>query len=302
MATERGRPGRMAGKTQAVQPPMTLRDRIGVDVGRKLPLEDAVAWAAGHLVRFIDVQLDTGANALGTIDAARGAAIRAGCERHGIHLGLHTASSVNVAEYAPFVGDAVDRYLEAYVDAAGLLGAEWIVVHAGFHFTGDRDERMQAGLERLRRLVSYAERKGAEQNGALILLENLNKEPEQAEIHYLAHTVEEWRHYFDRIQSPAFRLSFTANHAHLAPDGVAGFVDALDIARVHEVRLADCHRNGYEVHLPPGEGDLDFADMFRRIEGAGFRGHYMNAFGSLDDMLAGRDALVRIAEAVGLAI
>src|SRR4051794_30873375 len=77
----------------AVQFPMILRDRIGVDVGRKLPLEDAIVWASGHQVRFIDVQLDTGANALGTIDAARGAAIRAGCERHGIHLGLHTASS-----------------------------------------------------------------------------------------------------------------------------------------------------------------------------------------------------------------
>ena len=98
---------------------MTLRDRIGVDVGRKLRLEDAVAWAAGHSVRFIDVQLDTGANALGTIDDARAAAVRAGCERHGIRLGLHTSSAVNVAEYAPFVGEAVDRYLEAYVDAAG---------------------------------------------------------------------------------------------------------------------------------------------------------------------------------------
>src|SRR3954466_16257156 len=98
---------------------MMLRDRIGVDVGRKLRLEDAVAWAAEHHVRFIDVQLDTGANALGTIDDARAAAVRAGCERHGIHLGLHTSSAVNVAEYAPFVGEAVDRYLDAYVDAAG---------------------------------------------------------------------------------------------------------------------------------------------------------------------------------------
>lgn len=276
---------------------MNLRDRIGVDIGRKLRLEDAVAWAAGHAVRFIDVQLDTGANALGTIDAGRAAALRAECERHGIRLGLHTASAVNVAEYAPFVGDAVDRYLEAYVDAAASLGAGWIVVHAGFHFTADRDERMQAGLARLQRLVSYAERKGA-----LILLENLNKEPEPAEVHYLAHTVEEWRYYFDRIDSPAFRLSFTANHAHLVPEGVAGFVDALDWARVHEVRLADCFRNGYEVHLRPGDGDLDFADMFRRIERAGFRGHYMNAFGSLDDMLAGRDALVRLAASAGIDI
>jgi sugar phosphate isomerase/epimerase len=272
-----------------------LRDRIGVDIGRKLPLEEAVEWAARHQVRFIDLQLDTGANALGTIGDKRAAAVRAACERQGIRLGLHTASAVNVAEYAPYVGDAVEQYLNAYVDAAVRLGAGWIVMHAGFHFTSDREQRMQAGRERLRRVVDYAERKGA-----LILLENLNKEPEQAEVHYLAHTVEEWRFYFDAIHSPAFRLSFTANHAHLVPEGIAGFVDALDMGRVEEVRLADCFRNGDEVHLAPGRGDIDFADMFRRIEGNGFRGHYMNAFGSLDDMLQGRDALVGIAEKAGI--
>jgi sugar phosphate isomerase/epimerase len=274
---------------------MNLLERIGVDVGRKLPLEEAVSWAAAHRVRFIDVQLDTRPNAIVTFDDARAGALRGNCERHGLHLGLHTSSAVNVAEYAPYVGDAVERYLEAYVDAARRLGAEWIVMHAGFHFTSDRDQRMQTGRERLKRIVAYAESKGA-----LILLENLNKEPAEAEVHYLAHTVEEWRYYFDAIQSPAFKLSFTANHAHLVPEGVAGFVDAIDVNRVEEVRLADCFRNGHEVHLPPGQGDLDFGDMFRRIEAKGFRGHYMNAFGSLDDMVRDRDELVRLAEAAGV--
>jgi sugar phosphate isomerase/epimerase len=54
------------------------------------------------------------------------------------------------------------------------------------------------------------------------------------------------------------------------------------------------------VHLKPGAGDLDFADMFRRVEGKGFRGHYMNAFGSLDDMLSGRDELIGLAAAAGI--
>jgi hypothetical protein len=51
----------------------------------------------------------------------------------------------------------------------------------------DRDLRMEARLQRLKRLVDYAEQKNA-----LILLENLNKEPADAEMHYLAHTIEEW--------------------------------------------------------------------------------------------------------------
>ena len=32
-----------------------------------------------------------------------------------------------------------------------------------------------------------------------------------------------------------------------------------------------------------GDGTVDFGDMFKRIEGAGFSGHYMNGFGTLDD-------------------
>ncbi len=275
---------------------MNLIDRIGIDTGRKLRLEEAIEWAGANRVRYIDMQLDTGANAMTTIDAPRAAALRAACERHGVHLGLHTASAVNVAEYAPYVGEAVDAYLKGYIDAAALLGAEWIVMHAGFHFTSDKEQRMRAGRERLQRIVEYAERKGA-----LILLENLNKEPDDAEVHYLAHTVEEWRYYFDAIRSAAFKLSFTVNHAHLVPEGVAGFCAAVDMGRVEEVRLADCFRNGYEVHLKPGAGNLDFTDMFRRVEAGGFHGHYTNAFGTLDDMLAAREVLLEHARAAGVA-
>lgn len=275
---------------------MGLRDRIGVDIGRRLSLEDGIAWASRNDVRTIDIQLDTAANTLTSFDDRRCAAIRVACATHGVHLGLHTLSAVNVAEYSPYVGEAVDAYLKAYVDIAAKLGAEWIVIHAGYHFTDDREERKRAGLDRLRRIADYAEK-----TGALILLENLNKEPEDAEVHYLAHTVAEWRYYFERIRSPSFRLSFTANHAHLVPEGIAGFVDMLDMDRVAEVRLADCFRNGREVHLKPGAGDLDFADMFRRIEGKGFRGHYTSAFGSLDDMLNARDFLMREAGRAGIA-
>src|SRR5439155_14643448 len=36
---------------------MTLRDRIGIDVGRRLRLEDATEWAAEHEVRWIDIYM-----------------------------------------------------------------------------------------------------------------------------------------------------------------------------------------------------------------------------------------------------
>jgi sugar phosphate isomerase/epimerase len=275
---------------------MKLRDRIGIDIGRKLRLEEGIEWAAGNGVRFIDIQLDTGENALTTFDAKRCTAVRKLLEKHRVKLGLHTNSAVNVAEYSPHVADAVTDYLKSYVDIFPKLGASWMVVHAGYHFKDDRAMRMKAGRERLARVVAHAEKKKA-----LVLLENLNKEPQDAEVHYLAHTVEEWQYYWD-IRSPAFKLSFTANHAHLVPEGVEGFVKALDLRRVAEVRLADCYRNGHEVHLMPGAGNLDFGRMFSLLESGGYKGHYTNAFGSLGDMLAGRDTLVERARAAGVSV
>jgi sugar phosphate isomerase/epimerase len=276
---------------------VTLRDRIGIDLSRNIRIEDGVEWAAKNGVRYLDIQLDTAANAITSFDAARVKGVCAVRERHDIHLGLHTSSAVNVAEYAPYASDGVDNYLKAYVDIYHELQAEWIVVHAGYHFGKDKEARMKAGLERLKRIAEYAEKKKVR-----LLLENLNKEPADAEVHYLAHTLEEWRYYWPLLDSDALRLSFTVNHAHLVPDGVRGFAEALDFSLVGEVRLADCFRKGHEVHLKPGDGDLDFGEMVRLVEGRGFKGHYTNAFGKLDDMLAARDVLVAHARSAGVAV
>jgi sugar phosphate isomerase/epimerase len=267
---------------------VSLRDRIGIDLGRRLPIEEGIAWAGKAGVRFVDVQLDVAPNALESFDAARNAAVRAACERHGVRLGLHTLSAVNTAEYSPFLRDAADRYLEAYVDAARRLGAGWVVVHAGYHFGSDIAARKEAALTRLGRAAAYAERAGV-----TLFLENLNREPEHAEVRYLAHDLEECRWFFDRLASPALRWSFTVNHAALVPEGIDGFVAGMPMDRCGEVRLADSHGR-YEQHLRPGEGIIDFAALFRQVEATGFRGHYTCAFGTLDDMLAGREALARL--------
>lgn len=270
---------------------MTLKDRIGVDVGKRVSVEDGIAWAADRGVRFIDAEIDVEPNALESFDDARCRRVREALARTGVRLGLHTLSAVNVAEISPFVRDAADHYLRAYVDVAKRLEAGWIVVHAGYHFTGDYERRRRAALERLQRATEYAERAGV-----LLLLENLNKEPDHAEVHYLAASLAECRYYFDAIRSPHLGWSFTVNHAHMEPEKIDGFLDALGVGRLEEVRLAD-NLGDREQHLKPGEGSIDFTALFRRLEAAGYRGHYMNAFGSLDDMLAGRDVLAWLAAA-----
>ena len=92
-------------------------------------------------------------------------------------------------------------------------------------------------------------------NNVRLLLENLNKEPAEAEVHYLAHTLEEWRYYWPLLSSSSLRLSFTVNHAHLVPEGIAGFVNAMPMERVAEGLRAVESRSAVKaiVTLAPGQ-------------------------------------------------
>ena len=158
---------------------MPLRDRIGFDAGSR-ELENALDWAARHAFRYVDFNADTGPNHMDRWSPERVRGVRDLCGSHGIHLGLHTSSAVNVAEFSPHVAPAVDEYLRANADLAVRLGCEWVVVHAGFHFSSAVEARKTASLERLKRLTAHAERVGAR-----LVFENLNAEPERAEVHYL---------------------------------------------------------------------------------------------------------------------
>jgi sugar phosphate isomerase/epimerase len=110
----------------------------------------------------------------------------------------------------------------------------------------------------------------------------------------MAHTVEETREYFDEIPPEQLGWAFTANHSHLVPDGVDGFLDAFGIDRIGEVRLADNHGD-YEVHLIPGEGNLDFSNLFTRLETTGYKGHYSMAYGSDEQRIESRNHLATLA-------
>ena len=267
---------------------MDFKDRIGHDAGTNR-LEEALTWAAANGIHYMDINADIGPNLMSTWTDERVKGVQATCQQHDIHLGLHTLSGVNVAEYSPIMSDAVDEYLKANIDLAQKIGCEWTIVHAGFHFTSNLQDRKDASLARLKRTTSYAE-----SVGALILLENLNFEPDDAEVHYLAHNVEECKVYFDAIGSKNFGMAFTINHANLVPEGINCFLDAFGVDRIGEVRLAD-NNGDVEVHLNPGEGNIDFPAVFKRLEDSGYQGHYAMAFGSLEDRIKARDTFASYA-------
>ena len=53
----------------------------------------------------------------------------------------------------------------------------------------------------------------------LLLLENLNKEPPDAEVHYLAHTIDEWRWFYEKLNCPGVATLF---HRQPRPSGARG--------------------------------------------------------------------------------
>ena len=62
---------------------MGLRERIGIDLGRRVKLEDGIEWAAKNDVHYVDIQLDTAANAVTAFDDRRAEGVRQLAAKHG---------------------------------------------------------------------------------------------------------------------------------------------------------------------------------------------------------------------------
>ena len=262
-----------------------LKYRLGTGPGGP-NLEDGLEWAAANDFHFLDFNADHGANVLSAWDADRIRKVRHYCEAHDLHLGIHTLSAVNVAEFSPYMSEAVDAYIRANVDLGRSLGVHHVITHAGLHQSSELDLRKAASLEHLSRAADHASRVGV-----TLVLENLNVEPPEAEVHYMGHSIEELQSIFDTIDPASLKWGLSANHTHLLPGDFDAFLDAFGIGRIGLVLVAD-NRGQWEEHLLPGQGTMDFTRLFHRLEGDGYRGPYMLTFGNREQKLAGRDYLL----------
>ena len=250
-----------------------MSDRFGFDAPKDLPIEESIEWGSQNGFKFIDFNGDNAPNDLASFDVARSAKIRDLLDKTGLQLGVHPVSAINNAEYVPIMSEAVDEYLRANLKLAEDIGAGWIVGHGGYHF-GDTNQRRQAAVDRIRRLVDRAGNVGK-----MVYFENHNKEPDLAEIHYIPHNVEETRWFLDEIDAPNFKWAFNVAHGHLVPEGWSGFLDAFGTDNIGQVRVND-NTGDYEVHLVPGEGTIDFPALFEKVEGGGYQGWYNLGFGN----------------------
>jgi len=259
-----------------------MSDCFGFDAPQRQPLEDSIRWAAQNGFRYIDFNADNPPNDVASFDAVRIRRVRDLCSTYGIEIGIHPSSAINNAEFVPIMSSAVDEYLFANLDLATRLSCDRLIGHGGYHF-GDVQRRRITAVERIKRLVDRAE-----QVNVPIFFENHNKEPDHAEIHYIPHNVEETHWFFDAIQSSYFKWAFNVAHAHLIPEGWQGFLDAFGVDNIGQVRLND-NRGDYEVHLVPGEGNIDFSALFARLKAMGYSGWFSLGFGNETDKVRVRD-------------
>jgi len=244
------------------------------------PLEQAIQKGVELEFARVHFNADSPANYPGTFTPERMKMVRALVADHGIDLGIHTLSAVNMAEVTPALAAGADTYVRQNIELAAALGATHLVVHGGFHFTSDYEERMAAAIERLQMAVRLAEAAGLE-----LHVENHNAEPAHAEIRYFPHNVAEFDRFWDALSpSSALRWACNVGHATLVPEGFDGFLREFGADDIGHVRLHDT--NGlWEEHFKPGEhgGIVDFRHVFTTLHQHGYRGPFTLDFGSPDE-------------------
>jgi sugar phosphate isomerase/epimerase len=247
------------------------------------PLEQAIEQAANYGFSRCDFNADGPSNYPATFTAERVQSVRGLAERHGVIIGIHSLSAVNMAEITPVMAAAADEYVRQNIELAAALGSTHVVVHGGFHFSSDVDARFEAAIKRLALAVTLAEAHGVE-----LHFENHNAEPEHAEIRYIPHTVAEMQRFLEAVSSPKLRWACNVGHAMLVPEGFDGFLKAFGAERIGHVRLHDT--NGiWEEHFRPGEGIVDFRNVFTTLHQAGYRGPFSLDFGRPAEKAQWRD-------------
>jgi sugar phosphate isomerase/epimerase len=247
------------------------------------PLEQAIRFAVEHGFSRVDFNADNAANYPGTFAPERIELVRSLVAEHGVRIGIHSSSAVNMAEITPLMAAAADEYVRQNLDLAKALGGTHVIVHGGFHFSSDVEARFAASIERLKLAVKLAEERDVE-----LHFENHNLEPEHAEIHYIPHTVAEARWFFEGVSSPKLRWACNVGHAMLVPDGFEGFLAAFGADTIGHVRLHDT--NGiFEEHFLPGEGIVDFRHVFTLLHQQGYRGPFTLDFGRPEVKVEWRD-------------
>ena len=257
------------------------------------PVENYFSFAHENGYKWVELSCNNPSNFLDKFNPDRIAKIREMRDQYGLRYGLHTASLVKTAEIEPTVRQAVRQHLIDYMELSRRLGAEYIVMHFGYHFSLFIDEVFRCLIETYKPVVELAERYEIP-----IGIENMNQVHEECEIVYLGVHIEELERVFDAIPSKYLGLTLDVAHAALLPGGNQAFIDKFP-DRIVSTHISD-NDLYLDRHLPVGEGKIDFSSVLKQLNDVGFQGALNMELKTNPDRLLSAERIISMLEKMGI--
>ena len=229
------------------------------------PLEDYFPFAHESGFKWMELSCNNPSNFLDKFNPERNAGLKRLRDQYGLRYGLHSASFVNTAEIEPTLRKAVVRHLIDYMELARDLGAEYLVLHFGYHFSLFMDEVFRCLIENFKPVVELAEKYELP-----IGIETMNQVHEECEIVYLGVYVDEFKRVFDAVPSKYFGLTLDMAHAELVLGGSKSFIEAFS-DKIISTHVSD-NDLVLDRHLPVGEVKIYFKPIFKQLNDIGFAG------------------------------
>ena len=257
------------------------------------PVEDYFSFAHENNFKWMELTCNNPNNFLDKFNPERNSGIKKLRDQYGLRYGLHSASFVNTAEIEPTIRPAVQQHLFDYMELAHDIGAEYIVLHFGYHFSLFMDEVFRCLIETYKPVVELAEKYDLP-----IGIENMNKMHDDCEVAYLGVTVEEFHRVFDAIDSKYFGLTLDVAHANLLPGGTEPFIQAFS-DKIISTHISD-NDMVLDHHMPVGEGKIDFRKDFKRLMDIGFESTLNIELKKNADCLLGRQLMEPMLQELGI--
>ncbi len=174
------------------------------------------------------------------------------------------------------------------LDLCAELGAPHITTEPGGPLAPGqtRSEAIDLFVEALKPLVEHAH-----ELGVLILIE--------PEPHLLLETTDQYLEVAERVDSPSLGLNFDVGHAYCVAEDIPRSIAKL-APHIRHYHFEDIAATRVHHHLIPGEGAIDFAEVFEAIRKTGYDGWLtVELYPNLDDPdAAARKALEYLAPLV----
>jgi sugar phosphate isomerase/epimerase len=226
----------------------------------KVPIDQAVAHIAGLGFQGIEITVAPGwSTELGTLSTEERKRIAGLVKQHGLTLSA-------IGHAVLLESDALREVNQSWVRSIVDLAAEWaqdgrppvVNVLSGGR-TAEWDTQLDATVERMVEAAHYAQSKGV----------TLAMEPH---VDMLVDTPDRTLEVLKLVNSSALRVNFDISHFDVLGLSLQDSIDKLAPYAVHAHVKDQRGRHPAHQFMIPGEGDFDYVNYLKSMQGAGYSG------------------------------